>query len=525
MIVEKEVKVSPEIQADANLLKHAVCTQFNLAENEVKHIQIVRRSIDSRGKSPVYVLKIQIYIGEVPQQKPEFIQYPDVHSAKNAVVIIGAGPAGLFAALQLIEAGIKPIIFERGKDVRSRRIDLANINKKGIVNPHSNYCFGEGGAGTYSDGKLYTRSHKRGDVHKILRIFVQHGASADILIDAHPHIGTNKLPKIIQNIRHTILQSGGEIYFEHWVKNFIVQENKVKSIIVEHVPSQKEIEYPVSHLILATGHSARDIYEWFAQKNYLIEAKPFALGVRIEHPQSLIDHIRYHQNSRNPHLPAASYSCVHQVEGRGVFSFCMCPGGFIVPAATAQEELVVNGMSPSKRDSFFANSGIVVAIEPQDVQGNSPLRLLEFQKSIEKNCYHAGGGNQVAPAQRLMDFIEKKMSASLNETSYIPGLKSVNLWDILPDFITKRLRTGFLAFGKQMKGYLTQEAQLVATESRTSTPVRIPRDNEKKHHLQIHNLYPCGEGAGFAGGIVSAAIDGENVANAVIKSSYEGSQS
>lgn len=518
MITEKEIKVSPEVQADVTLLKHTVCQQFNLKNEQVQHIKVIRRSIDSRGKSPMYVLKIQIYINELPQNKEHTIFYPDVHHAKHTAVIIGAGPAGLFAALQFIEAGIKPIIFERGKDVRSRRIDLANINKKGIVNMHSNYCFGEGGAGTYSDGKLYTRSNKRGDIHKILQIFVQHGASPDILIDAHPHIGTNKLPKIIENMRNTILRSGGEIYFEHWVKDFFIQENKVKSILTEHIPSKKEIEYSVEHVILATGHSARDIYQWFAQKNYLIEAKPFALGVRIEHPQSIIDEIRYHQNPRSMYLPASSYSCVHQVEGRGVFSFCMCPGGFIVPAATAQDELVVNGMSPSKRDSFFANSGIVVAIEPQDIQGNSPLRLLEFQKSVERKCYQAGGGNQVAPAQRLMDFIHQKTSVSLNETSYIPGLNSVNLWDILPDFITRRLKTAFLAFGKQMKGYLTQEAQLLATESRTSTPVRIPRDTEKKHHPQLHNLYPCGEGAGFAGGIVSAAIDGENVANAVIKS-------
>lgn len=522
MMTEKEIKVSPEVQADVILLKYAVCQQFNLTEEQIQHIKILKRSIDSRGKNPIYVLKIAIYIDEVPEHKPDFIFYPDVHNAKHRVAIIGAGPAGLFAALQLIEAGIKPIIFERGKDVRNRRIDLANINKKGIVNIHSNYCFGEGGAGTYSDGKLYTRSNKRGDVHKILRIFVQHGASEDILIDAHPHIGTNKLPKIIENIRHTILQAGGEIFFEHWIKDFIIHDNKVKSIIAEHIPSQKEIEYLVSHLILATGHSARDIYQWFSEKNYLIEAKPFALGVRIEHPQSIIDQIRYHQSPRNPYLPASSYSCVHQAEGRGVFSFCMCPGGFIVPASTTQEELVVNGMSPSKRDSFFANSGIVVAIEPDDISGTSPLRLMEFQKNVEKKCYEAGGGNQVAPAQKLMDFIYQKTSFSVNETSYIPGLKSVNLWDILPHFITKRLKSAFLAFGKQMKGYLTQEAQLVATESRTSTPVRIPRDGEKYHHPQIHNLYPCGEGAGFAGGIVSAAIDGENIANAVLKSIKQG---
>lgn len=517
MRIEKEIKVSPEVQADAEKLKKVIVSQFHLEKEKVNAIQIIKRSIDSRGKNPLYVLKIRIYVNESPENENKTIFYPDVHHSKHTVVIIGAGPAGLFAALQLIEAGIKPIIFERGKDVRNRRIDLANINKKGIVNAHSNYCFGEGGAGTYSDGKLYTRSNKRGDVHKILQIFVQHGASENILIDAHPHIGTNKLPKIIENIRNTILQAGGEIHFEHWVKDFFIQENKVKGILVEHIPTQKEIEYSVSHLILSTGHSARDIYEWFAQNGYAIEAKPFALGVRIEHPQSIIDAIRYHQNPRSEYLPASSYSCVHQVEGRGVFSFCMCPGGFIVPASTAQEELVVNGMSPSKRDSFFANSGIVVAIEPEDIQGQNPLRLLAFQKEIEKVCYQAGGGNQIAPAQKLTDFVHKKTSATLNDTSYIPGLKSVNLWDILPFSITNRLKEAFLAFGKQMKGYLTQEAQLVATESRTSTPVRIPRDTEKKHHPQIYNLYPCGEGAGYAGGIVSAAIDGENVANAIIQ--------
>lgn len=518
MIVEKEIKINPELSFDVLHLKQSISQQFDLRKEEIYSIQILKRSIDSRGKSPVYVLKLRIYINEFPENKSSIITYPNVHNAKHKVVIIGAGPAGLFAALRLIELGIKPIIFERGKDVRSRRIDLANINKKGIVNAHSNYCFGEGGAGTYSDGKLYTRSNKRGDVHKILQIFVHHGASEDILIDAHPHIGTNKLPKIIQNIRNTIIQSGGEIHFEHWVKNFFIQENTVKSILIEHIPTQTELEYPIEHIILSTGHSARDIYQWFAQNGYSIEAKPFALGVRIEHPQSIIDNIRYHQNPRSKYLPASSYSCVHQAEGRGVFSFCMCPGGFIVPASTTQEELVVNGMSPSKRDSFFANSGIVVAIEPQDIQGTSPLRLLEFQKSVEFACYTAGGGNQVAPAQKLTDFIHHKTSTSLNPTSYIPGLKSANLWDILPFSITNRLKIAFLAFGKQMKGYITEEAQLVATESRTSTPVRIPRDVNKKHHPEIHNLYPCGEGAGYAGGIVSAAIDGENIASSIAAS-------
>ncbi|MCS7077986.1 MAG: FAD-binding protein [Bacteroidia bacterium] len=515
MQIEKEIKVLPHIQADFCQLKEFVAQNCGIKKDDITHIQILKRSIDSRGKMPVFVLKVRIYVDEPFSEKQELIFYPDVSRAKNEVVIIGAGPAGLFAALQLIELGIKPIIFERGKDVRSRRIDLANINKKGIVNPNSNYCFGEGGAGTYSDGKLYTRSHKRGDIQKILRIFVQHGASQDILIDTHPHIGTNKLPKIIQNIRSTILNAGGELHFEHWVKDFFIQENKVKSILIEHIPSQKEIEYPVQQLILATGHSARDIYDWFYQKNYCIEAKPFALGVRIEHPQKVIDVIRYHQYPRSEYLPASSYSCAHQVNGRGVFSFCMCPGGFIVPAATAQQELVVNGMSPSKRDSYFANSGIVVAVEPQDIPGTSPLRLLEFQKQIEYVCYRAGGGNQVAPAQRLMDFIHQKISDDLNPSSYIPGLKSVNLWAILPDFITTRLKDAFLAFGKQMKGYLTQEAQLVAPESRTSTPVRIPRDKDKKHHPQIYNLYPCGEGGGYAGGIVSAALEGQNIAKII----------
>jgi uncharacterized FAD-dependent dehydrogenase len=442
----------------------------------------------------------------------------DVSKAIRKVIIVGAGPAGLFAALKLIEQGIKPIILERGKDVRSRRRDLAALNKQGIVNSESNYCFGEGGAGTYSDGKLYTRSTKRGDVERILNILVQFGAHERILYEAHPHIGTNKLPEIITAIREQILACGGEYLFEQKVTDLIIQNDTIHA-----VKTASGNTFTADAVILATGHSARDIFELLHNKNILIEAKPFALGVRVEHPQSIIDSIQYHcptGQARNEFLPPASYSLVQQIQERGVFSFCMCPGGIIAPASTNDGELVVNGWSPSKRNNPFANSGIVSAVELKDVirfqKGNSPLCGMYFQQSVERKAFQYGGGKLVAPAQRMVDFTQKKQSGSLPDCSYLPGLASAPLNEVLPPFIFSSLQQAFIEFGKKMKGYFTNEAVLVATESRTSSPVRIPRDTITTQHPQIKRLYPCGEGAGYAGGIVSAAMDGERVVDNII---------
>jgi uncharacterized FAD-dependent dehydrogenase len=457
------------------------------------------------------------------------------------VIIVGAGPAGLFAALKLAESGIKPIILERGKDVRARRRDLAILNKEGEVNPESNYCFGEGGAGTYSDGKLYTRSSKRGDITRILNLFVHFGAEEKILYESHPHIGTNKLPHIISAMRKKILDCGGEFLFEQKLTDLTIQKGNILSVKTAMGDS-----FNADAVILATGHSARDIFELLYAKNILIESKPFALGVRIEHPQSLIDNAQYHlthpgisgakgEALRSQYLPPASYSLVQQVEGKGVFSFCMCPGGIIAPAATNPGELVVNGWSPSKRNNPYANSGIVVSVDEKDARKyfdraisgtknrisknsnfeNDPLLLMRFQRAVEQSAFHAGGGKFVAPAQRLVDFTESKLSGSLPGCSYLPGIQSVQLNEVLPPFIYKDLQQAFVAFGKKMKGYYTNEAVIVATESRTSSPVRIPRDNENLYHPQVKNLYPCGEGAGYAGGIVSAAMDGERVAEQI----------
>jgi hypothetical protein len=477
----------------------------------------LKRSIDARGKK--VVVRVQAEVVPKDQKPPPFkLQYKDVSKAAE-VIIVGAGPAGLFAALRLIELGIKPIVVERGKDVQARRRDLAAINKLHIVNPDSNYCFGEGGAGTYSDGKLYTRSKKRGDVRRILEIMIVHGAREEIRYDAHPHIGTNKLPRLVQALRESILKAGGEVRFNSRVSNFLIGDGKM-----EGVETNDQEKVRGRAVILATGHSARDIYELLHLKNIHLEAKPFALGVRVEHAQELINQIQYHCDVRDPYLPASPYSMVHQVETnghrRGVFSFCMCPGGFIVPAATAPGEVVVNGMSPSRRDSRFANSGIVVTVEKADFkqfEKFGPLAGVHYQAGIEKLACDAAGGSQVAPAQRLLDFVEGKVSSSLLATSYQPGLARVDLEAILPAVITNSLREGFRSFGKKMKGYLTNDAQLVGVESRTSSPVRIPRDKDSLEHPQIKGLFPCGEGAGFAGGIVSAAMDGERCAEAVIK--------
>lgn len=492
----------------------------------VSGYQILKKSLDARSKNVRINLTINAFINEPFQQRPsQKFEFKHVNNSAKKVVIIGGGPAGIFAALQLLEKGVKPIIVERGKEVRLRRRDLAVLNKEGIINPESNYCFGEGGAGTYSDGKLYTRSTKRGDINRILNLFVDFGAGENILYDAHPHIGTNKLPAIITAMRKRILDCGGEFHFEKKVVDFIIQKDKIKAVKT----ADGDLLYG-DCFILATGHSARDIFELLFKRKIEITAKPFALGIRVEHPQELINDIQYGaDNPQKSFLPPASYSLVEQVEGRGVFSFCMCPGGIIAPASTNESELVVNGWSPSKRNNPFANSGMVVQLEIEDVvkiMGNrqpvtgkdSPLLMMEFQKQIEQKAFQAGGGKFVAPAQRLVDFTKDKFSSSLPKCSYLPGVESALLTDVLPFFISNRLKTAFKLFAKKMpeknrnSGYFTNEALIVATESRTSSPVKIPRDKEALHHPQIKNLFPCGEGAGYAGGIVSAAMDGERVA-------------
>ena len=503
---------SPEEAADKSRLFSLIQT-LSPEEENIKGYYILRRSIDAR-KNPIKTnLRVRVFINEkpAPPEMGTYI-YKNVEQAKR-VLIIGCGPAGMFAALRCLELGLKPIIIERGKDVQNRRRDLKAINRDNIVNPDSNYCFGEGGAGTYSDGKLYTRSKKRGSVKRILDILVNHGAVEDILIDAHPHIGTNKLPKVVEAMRNTIVEFGGEIHFNTRMMDLIIKNGKIKSIVNQHGD-----HFDGEAIILATGHSARDVFELLHTKEILLEAKPFAMGVRVEHPQELIDKIQYHGYPRGETLPAASYKLVEQVQKRGVYSFCMCPGGFIVPAATAQNELVVNGMSPSKRDNKFANSGIVVAIELEDVKKYhkyGALAGLQYQKEVEKLVWEAGGKTQVAAAQRLTDFGKGKLSKTLNDSSYIPGLKSSPMHEILPKPIANRLREGFVKFGQKMHGYYTSEANIVGIESRTSSPVKIPRNRETLQHPQIANLFPCGEGAGYAGGIVSAGIDGERCAEAV----------
>jgi uncharacterized FAD-dependent dehydrogenase len=477
----------------------------------------VKRSIDARNKNIKVHYETYAFVNEKPQTVYEFdFDWKDV-SKQPEVHIIGFGPAGMFAALRLIELNYKPVIIERGKDVRARRRDIAAINKEHIVNRDSNYCFGEGGAGTYSDGKLYTRSKKRGTIRRVLEILEKHGSPEDILVDAHPHIGTNKLPKVVSAIRETILSCGAEIRFETRVDDFIIANNAIKGLKLSTGETLN-----ANYVILATGHSARDIYYNLQQHGVAIEAKPFAMGVRIEHPQHVIDSMQYHCESRGEYLPAASYAIVNQTmwqnKQRGVFSFCMCPGGFIVPAATAPGEVVVNGMSPSKRNSKYANSGIVVAIELEDLkefESKGVLAGLEMQKQLEQRAWHAAGQTQTAPAQRMVDFVEDKVSESLNECSYIPGLASVDMREVLGKNLCIRLREAFKGFGKKMKPYYTNEANIVGVESRSSAPIRIPRDKESLEHTQIKGLFPCGEGAGYAGGIVSAAMDGERVAEAV----------
>ena len=505
------IQVAPEVAANTQLLNEHLTKLLRVKSSDIQHVSILKRSIDARQKAIKINLKLNVFFQNEPfvEDKIELPEYKNVTNAPE-VIVVGAGPAGLFAALQLIELGVKPIIIERGKDVRGRRRDLKAINVEHTVNEDSNYCFGEGGAGTYSDGKLYTRSKKRGDIDRILALLVAFGATPDIMVDAHPHIGTNKLPQIIQDIREKIIEFGGQVLFETRVTDILIKNNEVQGVVTQNGDT---IE--AKKIILATGHSARDIFELLDRKKIFIEAKPFALGVRAEHPQSLIDSIQYSCDFRGEFLSPAPYSIVKQVNGRGMYSFCMCPGGVIAPCATSPGEVVTNGWSPSKRDQATANSGIVVELKLEDFKPFAKFGALagmEFQKAIEQKAWHLAGETQKVPAQRMVDFTQSKVSKDIPKTSYVPGTTSVELGQVFPGFLTQIMREGFVQFGKSMRGYLTNEAILHAPESRTSSPVRIPRDNETLEHLQIKGLYPCGEGAGYAGGIISAAIDGEKCA-------------
>lgn len=499
----------PAEAVSPDAIRRVLAASLSVAPSSITGFNLHKRSIDARGRQVRINLQLETYVNEpFVQRKHPLVSFHDVSQAQRRVVIAGSGPCGLFAALRLLEAGIKPIVLERGRDVRARRRDLAQLNKEGIVNPESNYCFGEGGAGTYSDGKLYTRSNKRGNIDRILQLFVQFGADEDILIDAHPHIGTNKLPRIITAMRQQILDAGGEFHFGEKLEKIETRDGRFHDVL-----TASGNRFQGDALILATGHSARDVFEGLHRDGIYIEAKPFALGVRIEHPQALIDSIQYHCPARGEFLPPASYSLVEQVDGRGVFSFCMCPGGIIAPAATAPGELVVNGWSPSKRNNPFANSGMVVSIEEKDYGHTSgPLSAMRFQQAVEQKAFAAGGGSFVAPALRMSDFVSRRLSDNLPDCSYLPGVTPAPLWEVLPPFVYQALAGGFRAFGQKKRGYLSNEAIVVATESRTSSPVRIPRDPATLEHPQVKGFYPAGEGAGYAGGIVSAAMDGEKIA-------------
>ncbi len=515
------LKLKPEEATSNEVIQLYIANATGFPVSSITGFLLLKKSIDARGKQAWINLSVSAFINEpfISREKKLF-QFNTLSNSAKKVIIVGAGPAGLFAALELIELGIQPIIIERGKDVKARRRDLARLNKEGIINPDSNYCFGEGGAGTYSDGKLYTRSGKRGNIDKVLQLFYQFGADENVLYQSHPHIGTNKLPQIITAMRQQILDAGGKILFEKKLTNIHYVNDLIQYITTEDGDQLKADAY-----ILATGHSARDIFRLLDQQNILIESKPFALGVRIEHPQQIIDSVQYHCSTRNENLPPASYSLVEQVNGRGVFSFCMCPGGIIAPAATDPGELVVNGWSPSKRNNAFANSGMVVQVTEADAlnyfkkQGKkveqNALLLMHFQQSIEQTAFTTGGGKFKAPAQRMVDLCNNKSSNNLPNCSYLPGINSVPLNEVLPSFIYSSLQGGLNSFGKKMKGYYTNEAVIVATESRTSSPIRIPRESESLTHPQLKNLYPCGEGAGYAGGIVSAAMDGQKVAKQI----------
>lgn len=525
MIQELQIRVLPQVAASEQSLVQYVAREKACDARTIKALRVLKRSIDARQRTIYVNLKVRVYINEMPQDD-EFIttHYPCVDDGPQ-VIVVGAGPGGLFAALRLIEAGCRPIVVERGKNVRDRKVDLANISKQRVVNPESNYSFGEGGAGAYSDGKLYTRSKKRGNVDKILNVFCQHGASVSILQDAHPHIGTDKLPRVIENMRGTILQCGGEVHFETRMDELVIENNRVVGI---HTNTGKSFRGPV---ILATGHSARDVYQWLAGNGVEIESKGLAVGVRLEHPSQLIDSIQYHnKNGRGKYLPAAEYSFVQQVDGRGVYSFCMCPGGFVVPAASGPRQTVVNGMSPSNRGSKWSNSGMVVQLDTADLAEASlkdfaattgreldladPLVMMHFQEALEEQNWQQGGQNQTAPAQRMADFVNRRLSCDLPATSYAPGLIASPLHFWMPKFVTERLAEGFRRFGKACHGFLTDEAVMIGVESRTSSPVRIIRDAETLQHIRVQGLFPCGEGAGYAGGIVSAGVDGERCAEA-----------
>ena len=509
MINEYQLRVLPQVAASAENVRKYIAEEQGLALGALKAVRILKRSIDARQRTIFVNLKVRAYVNELPTEDEfEHVDYQDV-SQRPQVIVVGAGPGGLFAALRLIELGFKPIVLERGKDVHERKKDLANISRTQMVDGESNYCFGEGGAGAYSDGKLYTRSKKRGNTEKILRIFCQHGASTNILADAHPHIGTDRLPQVIEAMRNTIIKCGGEVHFQTKMTQLVIKNQKV----VGCVAGGKEYQGPV---ILATGHSARDVYRYLADAQIHIEAKGIAVGVRLEHPSQLIDQIQYHRKEgRGQWLPAAEYSFVTQVDGRGVYSFCMCPGGFVIPAATGPEQIVVNGMSPANRGTQWSNSGMVVEIRPEDIaseKNTDPLAMMHYQEELERMCWQQGNMKQTAPAQRMADFVNGKLSYDLPRSSYAPGLVSSPLHFWLPKPIASRLQQGFRQFGKQAHGFLTNEAVMIAVETRTSSPVRIVRDNETLMHVQVEGLFPCGEGAGYAGGIVSAGVDGERCA-------------
>ena len=530
MTNEYQIRVLPEVAAQQELLKGYLADEYGLRLHEIMGVRILKRSIDARQRTIFVNLKVRVYVNELPlDDEYQHIVYPDVSHCPQ-VVVVGAGPGGLFAALRLIELGFRPVVLERGKDVHERKKDLAAIARTQQVDAESNYCFGEGGAGAYSDGKLYTRSKKRGNTEKILNVFCQHGASTAILADAHPHIGTDRLPQVIENMRNTIINSGGEVHFQTKMTQLHMQGERVVGVEAENrvnlsAPLTCFYEGPV---ILATGHSARDVYRYLASAGIELEPKGIAVGVRLEHPSILIDQIQYHRKEgRGRWLPAAEYSFVTQVEGRGVYSFCMCPGGFVIPAATGPEQIVVNGMSPANRGTQWSNSGMVVEIRPEDLEsditllrndetaphGNyDPLRMMAFQEQLERDCWQQGNHNQMAPAQRMADFVNGKQSYDLPKSSYAPGLISSPLHFWLPPFVSKRLLQGFRQFGRQAHGFLTNEAVMIATETRTSSPVRIIRDGETLQHVRIQGLFPCGEGAGYAGGIVSAGVDGERCA-------------
>jgi uncharacterized FAD-dependent dehydrogenase len=513
MVKQVRINLNPAAAADEAAIRKIAASLAGIDQSEISSLRILKKSVDARKKNIRVELTVEIFTGE-DSEIPVITPYIPVDVTKSReVIIVGAGPAGLFAALRLIELGIRPIIIERGKDVSSRKKDLAMISREQRVDPDSNYCFGEGGAGTYSDGKLYTRSKKRGDNTRILELLCLHGAHPGILYEAHPHLGTDKLPRIVSAIRQSILNAGGLFMLEKRVTDFIMDGDNIKGVITS---DNEKILSP--YVILATGHSARDIYEICRNRGIELVMKPFAMGVRVEHPQELIDRIQYHGNRRGDLLPAASYNIARQVDGRGVYSFCMCPGGFIVPSATSQEEVVVNGMSPSERNSPYANAGIVVEIRPEDLSkysSSGEMAGIEFQKELEREAWKNGGHKQNAPAQRLGDFMAGKASASLPKVSYFPGVSASPLHSWLPKSIGRRLRDGFQLFGQVMNGYITNDAVVLGVESRTSSPVRIPRDGEKLHHIRVSGLYPCGEGSGYAGGIVSSAVDGMNVADAV----------